>query len=139
MRIPIQYALLYPERRATRTEPLDLVTQGALTFEEPDLDRFPCLSLAYEAASIGGTMPAALSGADEVAVEAFLARELQFDQIPTVLRSTMDAHVRVEHASLDDALDAERWGRRAVRERIDKTRMAAAPLSVDADTPTRSR
>ncbi len=139
MRLPIQYALLYPERRTTLTEPLDLVRQGTLTFEEPDVDRFPCLALAYEAASIGGTMPAVLSGADEVAVEAFLARELQFDQIPALLRATMDAHVQVDRPSLDDAMDAERWARKAATDRIDKARTVLRPSSIGADASTRSR
>ena len=138
MRIPIQYALMYPERRATPTEPLDLIAHSTLTFENPDVERFPCLSLAYDAAEMGGTMPAVLSGADEVAVEAFLSGELQFHRIPTVLRSTMEAHDRIDEPTLDDALNSERWAREAARERIHTTHVAMAPRTTGASARTRS-
>jgi 1-deoxy-D-xylulose-5-phosphate reductoisomerase len=129
MRLPIQYALMYPDRQETPTEPLNLIETGTLTFEEPDVDRFPCLSHAYDAAETGGTMPAVLSGADELAVEAFLDGELQFHRIPAVVRSAMDQHDVVRGPELQDVLDAERWAREAVRREIHTTRMPVTPDS----------
>lgn len=83
MRVPILYALTYPNRFRTKLESLNLTRIGSLTFEEPDLDTFPCLSLAYEALRIGGTMPTALNAANEVAVNLFLEGRLAFSQIPS--------------------------------------------------------
>ena len=89
MRVPISYALNSPERRDVPVSPLDLVELGALTFEAPDLDSFPCLRLAREAAEAGGTAPCVLNAANEVAVHAFLAGDLSFTGIPRVIESTL--------------------------------------------------
>jgi 1-deoxy-D-xylulose-5-phosphate reductoisomerase len=89
MRVPISYALNSPERRDVPVLPLDLVELGALTFEAPDLDSFPCLRLAREAAEAGGTAPCVLNAANEVAVHAFLAGDLPFTGIPRVIESTL--------------------------------------------------
>jgi 1-deoxy-D-xylulose-5-phosphate reductoisomerase len=89
MRVPISYALNYPERRDVPVSPLDLVELGALTFEAPDLESFPCLRLAREAAEAGGTAPCVLNAANEVAVHAFLAGDLPFTGIPRVIESTL--------------------------------------------------
>jgi 1-deoxy-D-xylulose-5-phosphate reductoisomerase len=89
MRVPISYALNYPDRVDVPVRPLDLVELGALTFEAPDLDSFPCLRLAREAAQAGGTAPCVLNAANEVAVHAFLAGDLSFVGIPRVIESTL--------------------------------------------------
>jgi len=89
MRVPISYALNYPDRMDVPVRPLDLVELGALTFEAPDLDSFPCLRLAREAAQAGGTAPCVLNAANEVAVHAFLAGDLSFVGIPRVIESTL--------------------------------------------------
>jgi 1-deoxy-D-xylulose-5-phosphate reductoisomerase len=89
MRVPISYALNYPDRTDVPVRPLDLVELGALTFEAPDLDSFPCLRLAREAAQAGGTAPCVLNAANEIAVHAFLAGDLSFVGIPRVIESTL--------------------------------------------------
>jgi len=92
MKGPIQYALTWPERVERPVEPFDLSTRRELTFEPPDLDRFPCLALAYGAARAGGTMPTVLNAANEVAVERFLGGEIALTDIPQWIRRSMDAH-----------------------------------------------
>jgi 1-deoxy-D-xylulose-5-phosphate reductoisomerase len=89
MRVPISYALNYPERADVPVPALDLVELGMLTFEAPDLDSFPCLRLARESAEAGGTAPCVLNAANEVAVHAFLAGDLSFTGIPQVIESTL--------------------------------------------------
>jgi 1-deoxy-D-xylulose-5-phosphate reductoisomerase len=89
MRVPISYALNHPDRVDVPVRPLDLVELGALTFEAPDLDSFPCLRLAREAAEAGGTAPCVLNAANEIAVHAFLAGDLSFTGIPRVIESTL--------------------------------------------------
>ena len=91
MRVPISYALHYPERVDVPVDALDLVKLGALTFEAPDTDAFPCLKLAREAAKAGGTAPCALNAANEIAVHAFLERRLPFLGIPAVIEATLEA------------------------------------------------
>ncbi|MCP9438851.1 MAG: 1-deoxy-D-xylulose-5-phosphate reductoisomerase [Nitrospira sp.] len=111
MRTPISYAMRYPERMPLDLPSLDLTEIGKLTFCKPDHDRFPCLSLGYESLRIGGTMPAAMNAANEVAVEAFLNGDIRFIEIPDVIRHTMDAHHPRDLADLEDALEADRWAR----------------------------
>lgn len=111
MRTPISYAMRHPARMALDLPSLDLTEIGRLTFCRPDHDRFPCLNLGYEALRIGGTMPAAMNAANEIAVEAFLNHGLRFSEIPQVIRSTMEAHAHQEITCLDDALEADRWAR----------------------------
>jgi 1-deoxy-D-xylulose 5-phosphate reductoisomerase len=93
MRIPIQYALSYPRRLPVgKDSHLDFASMGALEFGKPDLERFPCLAYAYEAGKIGGTMPAVMNAANEVAVvEFFLKGKAKFGDIPRAVRRTMDA------------------------------------------------
>lgn len=112
MRVPIQYALTYPQRQASPVEAPDLADMGRLDFAEPDLDRFPGLALGFRAAAAGGTLGAALSGANEVAVAAFLEGRLGFADIPRLVAEVMDAHQLVEHPSPEDVLQADRWARR---------------------------
>ena len=111
MRTPISYALRYPERMSLDLPSLDLVEIGKLTFYNPDHDRFPCLGLGYESLRVGGTMPATMNAANEVAVEAFLNGGIRFVDIPGIIRSTMEAHHPCEVASLDVALETDRWAR----------------------------
>ncbi len=111
MRTPISYAMRYPERMSLDLPSLDLTEIGKLTFCKPDHDRFPCLNLGYESLRIGGTMPAAMNAANEVAVDAFLNGGLRFIEIADVIRNTMHAHTHREIIGLEDALEADRWAR----------------------------
>ena len=111
MRTPISYAMRYPARMTLDLPSLDLTEIGQLTFCKPDHDRFPCLNLGYESLRIGGTMPAAMNAANEIAVEAFLNHGLGFGEIHQVIRSTMEAHAQQEITCLDDALESDRWAR----------------------------
>ena len=112
MCLPIQYALTYPERAKSDRVQTSLAKLGSLTFEEPDVDRFPALALARRAGDIGGTLPAVLNAANEVAVEAFVNRRISFLQITETVRRTMDAHKIVAHPTLDQILEADAWARR---------------------------
>ncbi len=111
MRTPISYAMRYPERMPLDLPSLDLTEVGKLTFCKPDHDRFPCLNLGYESLRIGGTMPAAMNAANEVAVDAFLNGGLRFIEIADVIRNTMHAYTHREITGLEDALEADRWAR----------------------------
>lgn len=114
MRGPILYALSWPERFVSPLPPPDFIGMGALTFEAPDRDSFPCLGLAYEALRAGGTMPAVLNAANEVAVGLFLDHKIPFRSIPAIVREQMEGHAPVPSDSLDAILTADR----ETRERI---------------------
>jgi 1-deoxy-D-xylulose-5-phosphate reductoisomerase len=118
MRLPIQYAFSYPERWDAPLPPLDLTRCGALEFHAPDLDRFPCLGLAYDALRAAGTMPVVLNAANEVAVEAFLAGRLSFPAIAQVIRGTMAAHDLQPAGSLAGVRAADRWAHEYSRAQI---------------------
>lgn len=111
MRTPISYAMRYPARMALDLPSLDLTEIRQLTFCKPDHDRFPCLNLGYESLRVGGTMPAIMNAANEIAVEAFLNHGLRFVEIAQVIRSTMDAHTPHAISCLEDTLEADRWAR----------------------------
>jgi 1-deoxy-D-xylulose-5-phosphate reductoisomerase len=111
MRIPISYALSYPKRLATGLPGLNLVELNHLTFDPPDFEKFPCLKLAYEALEGGGTLPAVLNAANEVAVEAFLQGTIGFDHIPRVVASTLNGHKATPLHGVEDALEADQWAR----------------------------
>jgi 1-deoxy-D-xylulose-5-phosphate reductoisomerase len=111
MCLPIQYALLYPERLRSDRVQTNFAKIGQLTFEEPDTDRFPALGLARRAGEIGGTLPAVLNAANEVAVERFCARQLGFTGIAQLVTRVMNAHRVVEQPSLEQILEADRWAR----------------------------
>ncbi len=111
MRVPIAYALSYPERIESGAESLDLFKQGRLDFFEPDFEKFPCLALAYEVARKGLTYPAVLNAANEIAVAAFLEKKISFVDIEKVNRKTVEAHHPKKVTSLEDILEADRWGR----------------------------
>jgi len=111
MRLPIQYALTYPGRVPGAVPRLKLTDLQGLTFEPPDLVRFPSLRLAYEAGRAGGTMPAVLNAANEVAVESFLAGSLSFRNIPSVVESVMEKHEPVSRPELAEIIAADNWAR----------------------------
>ncbi|MFZ5452507.1 MAG: 1-deoxy-D-xylulose-5-phosphate reductoisomerase [Thermodesulfobacteriota bacterium] len=111
MRLPIAYALSYPRRLPLSGPSLDLGQLGQLTFEEPDLERFPSLKLGFDAARAGGTMPAVLNAANEVAVAAFLEERLHFLGIPHVVEETMAAHTSGPIQDLDHVLGVNHWAR----------------------------
>jgi 1-deoxy-D-xylulose-5-phosphate reductoisomerase len=119
MRGPIAYALSYPERLDDVSPALDLAAVGSLTFEEPDLERFPCLGYAFDALKAGGSMPAVLSAANEVAVKYFLAEKIGYGDIARIIRTTMDAHVPHAVKTVEDALRAD-LGARQEAEKIIK-------------------
>ncbi len=112
MRLPIQYALTFPERVQSSLRSLDLLEVGRLDFEAPDYTKFPGLKLAIEAGRTGGTMPAVFNAANEVAVEKFLRYELAFTSIPSVIAKVMAAHTVVSNPTLEEILDKDRWARR---------------------------
>jgi 1-deoxy-D-xylulose-5-phosphate reductoisomerase len=111
MCLPIQYALTYPRRVGSERVQTNFAKLGTLTFEEPDHERFPALGLAREAGNRGGTMPAVFNAANEVAVEAFCARKIRFDQIPEVVARTMSQHKVVARPTLEEIIEADRWAR----------------------------
>lgn len=111
MCLPIQYALTYPDRAKSDRVQTNFAKLGTLTFEEPDTDRFPSIDLARRAGEIGGTLPAVLNAANEVAVEAFCARKISFPQITDTVRRVMDTHNVITHPSLDQILAADSWAR----------------------------
>jgi 1-deoxy-D-xylulose-5-phosphate reductoisomerase len=111
MKGPIAYALSYPERLSNVSPALDLAQVGTLTFEDPDLDRFPCLAYAFDALKAGGSMPAVLSAANEVAVKYFLEEKIGYVDIARVIRTTMNAHTPSRIKTVEDALKADLWAR----------------------------
>jgi 1-deoxy-D-xylulose-5-phosphate reductoisomerase len=117
MRGPISYAMAWPERLALDLPPLDLSRLGRLTFEAPDPSRFPAFTLAYRALERGGSAPAALSGADEAAVAAFLAGTIPFPRIADLCAEVLDAHVPEPLRSVEQAIAASDWGRREAEKR----------------------
>ncbi len=127
MRLPIAYALTYPRRLPLSGPFLDLGQIAQLTFEEPDLERFPSLRLGYEAAGAGGTMPAVLNAANEVAVAAFLEERLSYQGIPRVVAATMEAHTPEPLESLAQVLEVNRWARESAHNLI--ARKGAGNLS----------
>jgi 1-deoxy-D-xylulose-5-phosphate reductoisomerase len=118
MRTPIAYALGYPERIAAGVSTLDLAKAGKLEFETLDLQRFPCVRLAYDALARGGTAPAVLNAANEIAVEAFLGGELAFPDISGVIEEVLSATEDAEAAALEDVMLADSVARAIARERI---------------------
>ncbi len=111
MKVAIAYALSYPQRLPLR-QPLPQFNAGqALTFDQPDLAKFPCLALAFKACEVGGTLPAVLNAANEVAVNAFLNQLIAFVDIPRVVEQTMNKHVTVADPELSDILGADQWAR----------------------------
>lgn len=121
MRLPIGYALSYPDRIATPFGRIDWSDLGRLDFEPPDLDAFPCLALAYEAGRAGETAPAWLNAANEVAVQAFLDGLIAWVSIADVLKATLDRHDGTKATSVDVVIDVDRRARAAARDVIERT------------------
>ena len=119
MKVPIQYALTYPHHAAATWDELDLVQVGQLTFEEKDLDRFPCIGLAYEALRSGGTTTAALNIANDNAVYNFLEDRIKFTDIPRLIEETCAAHDWIEHPNLEELLKLELWAAEFVRNAVE--------------------
>jgi len=118
MCFPIQYAVTYPDRLPNRLKPLNLAEMGSLTFEAPDPERFPALRLAREAGNIGGTLPAVLNAANEIAVPAFLDGKILFPAIWHTVEAVMQRHETVQHPSLEAILKADTWDRAAASEEV---------------------
>jgi 1-deoxy-D-xylulose-5-phosphate reductoisomerase len=118
MRVPIANALAYPERMESGAQPLDLAAIRSLTFEKPDLARFPCLELAYAALRAGGTAPAVLNAANEVAVEAFLAGRLAFTGIAGIIAETLEQVQGAAAKGLDEIVSADARARRIAGDKV---------------------
>jgi 1-deoxy-D-xylulose-5-phosphate reductoisomerase len=121
MRVPIAYALTYPDRIECTLPSLDLAAIKQLTFEEPDYEKFPCIKLAQEALEAGHSMPAVLNAANEVAVQAFLDEKIPFKDISEIIRMAMNNHKSHNIDSLEDVLLADRWARKEVKKLITVT------------------
>ena len=130
MKHAIQYALTYPDRRENCLPPLELAQLSELTFEEPDTDRFPCLELAYEALRRGGTAPAALNAANEIAVAAFLEGRINLPDIARINRSVIDSHAVRQANELEIVLETDRSARAAAEDLLTAKTHAGAPQVV---------
>jgi len=121
MRVPIAYALTYPDRFECNLPSLDLATMESLTFEAPDFNRFPCLQLAVDAMEMGQTMPAVLNAANEIAVQAFLDELIPYKDIAELIRMVMHNHIPAKLNELQDVLDADQWAREETKKLITVT------------------
>src|SRR6056297_1531182 len=120
MKGAIAYAHSGPERLQMQIPPPDYKSPGALTFEAPDMEHFPCLDLAYRACAAGGTVPAVMNAANEAAVDAFLREQIGFLQIPIAIEAVMAAHGQVSSPDMADILQADQWARRAAVQWVDR-------------------
>ena len=120
MIIPISFALSFPHHLKTRVPPLELEKIGTLSFEKPDMKRFRCLDLALKAAEIGGSMPAVLNGANEIAVESFLKGDIGFLDIPDLIEKTMGSHKNHPIDSIETVMEVDRWARDTARAKLVK-------------------
>lgn len=116
MRLPIQFALTYPDRKYNNFSKLDLLKCGSLTFEEPDMETFPCLKLAFEALRIGATMPAVMNAANEEAVGLLLKEKIKFIDIPKVIEKVMSKHIIIDNPTIEDILHVDLWARNIIKE-----------------------
>jgi 1-deoxy-D-xylulose-5-phosphate reductoisomerase len=115
MKIPIQFALTYPDRARSTYSRIDFAKLGSMTFFAPDAEKFECLGLAYRALALGGTAPAVLNAANEVAVELFLENKISFHHIPLLIRDALDRHPARPLGGLGDIIAADRETRSSVR------------------------
>jgi 1-deoxy-D-xylulose-5-phosphate reductoisomerase len=129
MRHAIQYALTYPERQASELPPLDLTALSGLHFEPPDIDRFPCIALAYRALREGGTLPAAMNAANEEAVQAFIDERITLTDIPLVIEAVMDRHQTQPATDLAAIIEADRAARVVAADEIRKSTKPASLLA----------
>jgi len=115
MRIAIQYALSYPERIKNSFPRLSFSQAKSLTFDKPDITKFPCLQYGFEAAEKGGTLPTVINAADEVAIELFLNKKIKFSDIPNIIKRTMDKHRNISNPILEEILKVDVWARETAR------------------------
>jgi 1-deoxy-D-xylulose-5-phosphate reductoisomerase len=120
--VAIAYALSYPRRLPLRQPLPQFNADQPLAFDQPDLEKFPCLALAFKACEVGGTLPAVLNAANEVAVNSFLNHLIAFIDIPQVIEQTMDKHAVVSDPELADILGADQWARGYAQDTIKKVR-----------------
>ena len=120
MKVPIAYALTYPERIMNNLPSLDLVRIGKLEFGSPDMKKFPCLRLAYAAGLCGGTAPVVLNAADEIAVSAFMEHKIRFIDLPKIIEKVFNRHNTVNDPSLEDILHADLWAKRETGKIIER-------------------
>jgi 1-deoxy-D-xylulose-5-phosphate reductoisomerase len=118
MKIPIQYALTHPERLPMNGKRIDFSRLGSMTFFEPDRKKFRCLQIAFDVLSLGGTAPAAMNAANEVAVEAFLGGKISFKKIPELIEGAVATHKTVSTPDLEDIIKADTSARNYVRSLI---------------------
>ena len=121
MRVPIAYALSYPDRLESELPSLHLAAMSQLTFEPPDFEKFPCLKLAHDAMEAGQTLPAVLNAANEIAVQAFLDEKISYKEISEIIRMTMQNHTRSPVEELEDVLTADYWAREEAKKLITVT------------------
>ncbi len=129
MRLPILYALSWPERIQTEWRVLDLVQVGNLTFKAPDHGKYPCMQLAYAVGRVGGTLPAVLNAANEAVVSLFLEEKIGFMEIPRLLTQTCAAHDPVLNPTLEDVLEADQWARAEVLIQVNRTVIPLIPTN----------
>ena len=132
MRHAIQYALTYPERHSCQLPPLDFTAVSGLHFETPDLERFPCIALAYRALREGGTLPAAMNAANEEAVSAFINERICLTEIPQVIETVMDEHSNQPAADIETILEADHHARLAAADAINAACEAGASIKPGA-------
>ncbi|GAB6267853.1 MAG: 1-deoxy-D-xylulose-5-phosphate reductoisomerase [Smithella sp.] len=120
MKLPIAYALTYPERIINDLPSLNLVKTENLEFRNPDIKKFPCLGLAYAAGICGGTAPVVLNAADEIAVAAFMEKKIRFIDLPKIIETVLDLHHSINTPSLEDILQADLWARRETSKIIER-------------------
>ncbi|MDI6742962.1 MAG: 1-deoxy-D-xylulose-5-phosphate reductoisomerase [Smithella sp.] len=120
MKIPIAYALTYPERIVNDLRKLDLVKSGHLEFYKPDIKKFPCLRIAIDAGIAGGTAPAVMNAADEIAVHAFMQKKIRFIDLPIVIEKVLNLHQVIGNPALEDILQADRWARMQTEKIIER-------------------
>ena len=118
MKGPIAYALSYPERLQDVMEPIEWERLSGLTFQRPDINTFPCLSLAYSALRAGGTLPAVLNASNEIAVAAFLDGSINFNKISAIIEKVMASHYLQPATEIEVILEADRWAREKAREEL---------------------
>ena len=123
MKLPIQYALTYPERLVANFGSLDLLKYNKLTFEQPNIELFPCLDLAYQAGKADGVMPCVFNAANEIAVESFLAGQLSFVQIPKLIEAILTKQENIKNYSYEDIVDVDATSRKLATEYIKKYRL----------------
>ncbi|MCP4727535.1 MAG: 1-deoxy-D-xylulose-5-phosphate reductoisomerase [bacterium] len=120
MRVPIQFALTYPERKPGTVDNTSLFKGMQLSFKEPDLDRYPCLRLSIEALEVSGTVPAVLNAANEMAVNSFLDYEIKFTDIPEIIEKIINKHNVIRNPVLEDYLEVDRWARDVYKNEVVK-------------------